>query len=217
MSEESTVRQRTQWILVPDSESLVPSAPEAPLPRVIDWNQAPTWVQDNTFIRTGFRPASWSYLGSLGSLTYLHNETGNIYSHLIGAIAIPAAGVLLRRHIIESHRYKTAGRSDVIVFGVFFVGAVGCLGMSATYHTLSSHSPRVHDLWLRLDVTGIAVLTVATFVPAVYYGFYCEPLLRRVYWTMVCDYCYIVNPINWLSIDHYSLRGRSCCCSSSQI
>ena len=62
--------------------------------------------------------------------------------------------------------------------------------MSATYHALSNHSPNVHNLWLRLDVTGIAVLTAATFVPGVYYGFYCEPLLQKIYWTMVCHGCH---------------------------
>ena len=178
---------------VPNNETQVPAAAESSLPRVVGRNEAPTWLHDNEYIHTGFRPVSRSYLGSLASLTYLHNETVNIYSHLIGAISIPAAGVLLRYYAIGSHRYARAGRADMVVFGIFFVGAVSCLSMSATYHTLSSHSPRVHDLWLRLDVTGIAVLTVATFVPGVYYGFYCEPLLQKIYWTMVCYYCYYLR------------------------
>jgi adiponectin receptor len=57
--------------------------------------------------------------------------------------------------------------------------------MSATFHALSNHSPDVNSLWLRLDITGIVVLTIATFVPGVYYTFYCEPVLQKIYWAMI--------------------------------
>jgi adiponectin receptor len=185
----SALRQRMQRLLLtptPDNGTQVSSTAASSPRRVVARHEAPLWLQDNEYIHTGFRLPSYSYLGSFASLTYLHNETVNIYSHLIGAILLPGIGVLLQRYIIKSHRYKTAGRGDLIVFGIFFVGAIACLTMSATYHALSNHSPRVHDVWLRLDVSGIAVLTAATFVPGVYYGFYCEPLLQKIYWTMVC-------------------------------
>ncbi|KAI9686898.1 MAG: hypothetical protein M1822_002651 [Bathelium mastoideum] len=45
---------------------------------LVGWDQLPTWQQDNHFIRSGYRPASGSYLGSFQSLGHLHNETVNI-------------------------------------------------------------------------------------------------------------------------------------------
>src|SRR5699024_10338043 len=65
--------------------------------RLLHWDDLPHWQRDNHHIHTGYRPASFSYLVSFQSLTYLHNETVNIYSHLLPAmLAVPAAVVLYR-------------------------------------------------------------------------------------------------------------------------
>ena len=77
--------------------------------------------------------------------------------------------------------------ADLLVFACFFLGAVVCLGMSATYHTISNHSPEVNRWGNQLDYAGIVALIYGSFVPSVYYGFYCEPALQRRYWTMVSD------------------------------
>ena len=63
---------------------------------------------------------------------------------------------------------------DKIVFGTFFAGAIICLGMSALYHTFSCHSQRVGRIFSKLDYCGIALLITGSFVPWVYYGFYCD-------------------------------------------
>jgi adiponectin receptor len=51
-------------------------------------------------------------------------------------------------------RYEQATQQDVLVFSCFFGGAVACLGMSATYHTISNHSERVTKLGNKLDYLG---------------------------------------------------------------
>ncbi|KFY59466.1 hypothetical protein V496_05688 [Pseudogymnoascus sp. VKM F-4515 (FW-2607)] len=40
-----------------------------------------------------------------------------------------------------------------------------------------------------LDFVGIIVLTLGEFVSAIYVGFYCDPGLQRVYWTMIITLC----------------------------
>ena len=169
-------------------ETVVEAALKQPsrlVKKLLHWDDLPHWQRDNQHILTGYRPASFSFWGSLHSLTYLHNESVNIYTHLLPSLlAIPAAYSL---HKALAPRYETATQADVVAFGCFFAGAAFCLGMSATYHTVSNHSPQVSRIGNAFDYVGIVGLIVGSFVPSVYYGFYCEPGLQRRYWTMICS------------------------------
>ncbi|GAB1318716.1 PHO36-regulatory role in lipid and phosphate metabolism [Madurella fahalii] len=146
---------------------------------LILWDELPHWRRDNAFILSGYRQTSNSFRASLASLWYLHNESVNIWTHLLGAAAFTVGGALL--HALIAPRYESASDSDVLVFACFFAGAFLCLGMSATYHTLSNHSPEVAMWGNKLDYTGIVFLIVGSYVPALYYGFSCHPYLLTVY------------------------------------
>jgi adiponectin receptor len=151
---------------------------------IVLWDELSPWRQDNHYIQSGYRAQSNSYIKSWKSLGYLHNETVNIYSHLIGALLAAIAGVVLY-NILEP-RYDTATKEDIFVFGCYFAGAVACLGMSATYHTIQNHSHEVAIWGNKLDYLGIVFLIWGSFVPVLYYAFGNEPELRRTYWAMVC-------------------------------
>ena len=78
----------------------------------------------------------------------------------------------------------------------FFSGAIVCLGLSFTYHTVCCHQNRfigghiranltdkinatllhcyLGKLFAKFDYCGIAFLTVGSFVPWLYYSFYCD-------------------------------------------
>ncbi|KAM3075690.1 hypothetical protein ACMFMG_007821 [Clarireedia jacksonii] len=143
------------------------------------WDDLPSWQQDNQYIHSGYRPASGSFQKSFASLGYLHNETVNIFSHLIGAVVFTLLGGLLYTSI--KPRYDTAEKSDVLAFSCFFAGAALCLGMSGTYHTISNHSPVVAKFGNKLDYLGIVFLTTGSIIPCLYYGFYCHPHLFDFY------------------------------------
>jgi len=108
---------------------------------LLTWDALEHWRRDNAYIQTGYRPTSHSYRVSLQSLAYLHNESVNIWSHLVGAAGFALGGLYLR--MLVAPRYGTASGADVLVFGCFFAGAFACLGMSATYHAVSNHSAEV--------------------------------------------------------------------------
>jgi len=147
------------------------------------WDDLPSWQQDNHYIHSGYRPASASFKKSFTSLGYLHNESVNIYSHLLGAIAFSMAGAIL--YAVTKPRYESATASDILAFACFFAGAALCLGMSGTYHTISNHSPKVAKFGNKLDYVGIVFLITGSFIPSVFYGFYCHPHLQEAYWFMV--------------------------------
>ncbi|GAD99138.1 haemolysin-III channel protein Izh2, putative [Paecilomyces variotii No. 5] len=163
--------------------STVAEKPPRVIRKLLHWDDLPPWQRDNHHIHRGYRPASFSFLVSFQSLAYLHNETVNIYSHLLPALlAIPSAFWL---HRTLTPRYETATQADIIAFSCFFAGAAFCLGMSATYHTISNHSPFVARVGNAFDYVGIVGLIVGSFIPSVYYGFYCHPTLQNLYWSMI--------------------------------
>jgi len=82
-------------------------------------------------------------------------------------------------------RYPSASKEDIFVFGCFFLGATACLGMSATYHTISNHSATVARFGNQLDYLGIVFLIWGSFIPSIYYGFHDDVRLIRTYWAMI--------------------------------
>ena len=150
---------------------------------LVKWDDLPHWQKDNHYIHGNYRQVSDSYFRSLGSLGYWHNETINIYSHLIPALlSLPCT---VATYKLLRPRYEQASAADVVALGCFFLGAALCLGMSATYHTISNHSPMVNQIGNQLDYIGIVLLITGSFVPSIYYGFWCEPTLQKIYWSLV--------------------------------
>lgn len=153
------------------------------LKRTIHWDDLPLWQRDNQHILTGYRPASGSFVVSFQSLAYIHNETVNIYSHLLPSLLSMPLSLAVYKAIAS--RYDSATQADIVAFGFFFAGAVFCLGMSALYHTISNHSPLVARIGNACDYVGIVGLIAGSFIPSVYYGFYCMPRFQLLYWTMI--------------------------------
>lgn len=150
---------------------------------LVQWADLPHWQQDNQHIHGSYRKASYSYSRSFQSILHWHNESVNIWSHLVPATLSLPAGYSLYK--ILQPRYELASVADVLAMSCFFLGATFCLGMSATYHAVSNHSPSVAKFWNQLDYAGIAILIAGSFVPSVYYGFWCDGPRQIVYWTMV--------------------------------
>ena len=53
------------------------------------------------------------------------------------------------------------------------------------YHIISNHSPTVQKFGNQLDYLGIVILMWGSTIPSIYYGFYCDPELRKLYWLNV--------------------------------
>jgi adiponectin receptor len=150
---------------------------------LVHWNDLPHWQQDNQYIHSGYRKASYSYSRSWKSILHWHNESVNIWTHLLpAALSLPFAAFLYK---LLASRYQQATVADVIAMSCYFCGLAFCLGMSASFHTLSNHSPSVARFWNQLDYAGISLLIAGSFIPSVYYGFWCHPVKQWTYWVMV--------------------------------
>ena len=184
---ESSARRRRRSSVASAADALLSSArhaeSEVTSALLLLWDDLPAWRRDNAYILSGYRRSTASFADCFSSLGYLHNETVNIYSHLLGAAAFLSCAAFALS--VVAPRYETASASDVLVFGCFFAGAVLCLGMSATYHAVLNHSEGVSRWGNKLDYSGIVFLIVGSYVPALYYGFFCEPELMTFYLGLV--------------------------------
>ncbi|KAK3293281.1 mPR-like GPCR protein [Chaetomium fimeti] len=151
-------------------------------PVLLSFDELPEWQQDSGYIRHGYRPISGSAQVSFSSWSYLHNESVNIYSHLIPGIAFLLGEWYIQQYLAS--RYSTVTATDYLIFTFFLLTAVICLGLSTIYHTLLNHSHKVEQLCLQLDLVGIAFLTVGDFISGIRMVFYCESLQRNIYWSM---------------------------------
>lgn len=151
--------------------------------RLKSWDEIPSWQQDNEYILSGYRQATGSFKRCFESLGYVHNETINIYSHVIGAAIFLTAPIYTYRALYL--RYPLATPADIFVFSTFFYGVSICFVLSATYHIISNHSPKVQKFGNQLDYLGIVILMWGSTIPSIYYGFYCDPRLQKIYWANV--------------------------------
>ena len=152
-------------------------------PALLTWHQLPEWAKDNEYIHTGFRPISNSYLQSIKSCFYIHNESGNIYSHLLATIWMLVLPIYF--YSFARKHYKDAGTDDWIIFGLYFLGGTICFALSTGYRAVSNHSHAVHDVYLRLDLLGISAVTAGCFPPGMWCTFPCLAREAKIFWISV--------------------------------
>lgn len=152
--------------------------------KLLSISELPPWSDPNPYILTGYRPISNSWLSSLASWTYPHNESANIYSHLIpGLILLLSQGWV---YDYVSTRHTTALTDvDWMIVSVQSLSGTVCLLTSALYHTGLNHSADVAGRWLQMDYVGILGLILGNFVSGLHFGFYCLPDVKYFYWGLV--------------------------------
>jgi adiponectin receptor len=145
------------------------------------FDELPDWAKDNEYILSGWRPETNSCWECIKSMGYIHNESGNIYTHLFAAIWMVVLGSWWS--LYAKGQYPDTNFDDAIVFLVFFLGGVVCYLLSTTYHVLSNHSHTMHFFCLKMDFLGILTATAGCFPPGLWYTFPC--VSRRVKFTWI--------------------------------
>eukprot|EP00960_Hanusia_phi_P047627 758484-Hanusia_phi.AAC.8 len=139
---------------------------------------APSWTV-RPYINWGYRD-HLTLKECLGSLVYCHNEIGNIYTHLTASVLFIG---LLARDILRDD-LSVHHRAVVVLYDV---ASIACLVSSGIFHLLGPVSKRVYENSLKLDMTGIACVIVASFLVGIHYGYWCHPALGNAYfWITAC-------------------------------
>jgi adiponectin receptor len=105
----------------------------------------------------------------------------NIYSHLFGTVLFFSLLIV----ICLRYHYLTLDTNDLIIFAPFFCGVILCFFLSTSFHTTANHSEAVAILGNQLDYLGIVLLMWGAIASSVYYCFYCDAQLQKVYWVVV--------------------------------
>jgi adiponectin receptor len=121
---------------------------------LFNWDDFPHSLRDNEYIHTSYYLQSNSYLASISSLKYLHNQTGNIYTQIFSPPIILLSSLSLVYFPVSS--FPTPDAEDIFVFDYFFTSLLAATGMSEVFHTIYNHSPQVLDKALSLDFFGVA-------------------------------------------------------------
>lgn len=165
----SSLRNRKQEAV----ETMTEAAAQTSGERLHFYSELPEWQKDNHYILSGYVRETSSYAKSFLSLFYLHNETVNIYSHLV-----PASVALGLIYYYISHKlviYETFMFWETYNFLQFGAAATFCLCASSTFHCLKLHSYSVCKVGNQLDYFGIIVLTSCLLISIVLFAFYDEP------------------------------------------
>ncbi|WWC86012.1 uncharacterized protein L201_000883 [Kwoniella dendrophila CBS 6074] len=152
------------------------------------------WQMDNPYILTGYRRALGSVSLCVYSIFgYLHNETFNILTHLIGALIfskflveyLPSRIIYPINYwiVLESPQNTPQNKEyiDLTFLKTYLVCCIICLSMSASFHTLNCHSSKVSHRAHRCDYCGIVVLAVGSILPVIQYGFYDQEIWQLFY------------------------------------
>jgi len=184
---------------------------------LIRYEDLPEPWQANEHILTGYRfyDGHWA---CIKSIVGLHNESTNIWTHLLGfAIMLGVAFYFYPHHI----NFRASTTTDIVIAAIFFFAACKCLLCSCIMHTMNSISHlTLLERYACIDYTGISLLVGASIMTLEYTAFYCEPTSRWAYMTLTAvlsvggvylpwNPTFNRNDLAWLRVSFYVLLAMT--------
>ena len=124
--------------------------------RLISYENLPKWAQDNPFIHDYYRQIYPSYFYCFKSIFHMHNETVNIWSHLV-----PSLFFILKILFVFSGQFVF---SDKVMFSVYYVSALTMFTCSWLFHTVFVHSEGSCCFFAKFDYAGISIMIAGSTV-----------------------------------------------------
>jgi len=125
----------------------------------------PLWTI-NKHIQTGYRSQA-NRLNCLISIFNIHNETINIWTHMMCLIYY--VYILIINY------------NNDIILKLYEIVSIICFAMSTCYHTYMPISHKNYLLLLKLDLFSIILNIVTSNILIFYYWFWCYERIRNIY------------------------------------
>jgi len=136
---------------------------------------------DNPYILSGFREDTANDIKKcFQSLFKLHNDTLNVWTHLIGGIWL--SYLVYKSYIYAGPNERTL---DVYVICGYLILASICLFTSAFYHLFRTYSVSSYIFLLTLDIMGITFQIFGSTFLATYFEFICHPFWQNIYLSLL--------------------------------
>jgi adiponectin receptor len=192
---------------------------------LIRFQDLPEPWQVNPNIHTGYRfsEGHWDCIKSIG---HIHNETCNIWSHLLGIFLVLGIAFHFYPQTIS---FAASSTTDLLIASLFFFAAIKCLVCSSTMHTMNSISHRgLLARYACVDYTGISLLVGASIMTVEYTALYCEPISQLSYmaFTAILSVGGVYLPWNptfnrkdlaWVRVLFYVTLAMTCFLPSGQL
>eukprot|EP00357_Protocruzia_adherens_P034323 CAMPEP_0115000896 /NCGR_PEP_ID=MMETSP0216-20121206/17039_1 /TAXON_ID=223996 /ORGANISM="Protocruzia adherens, Strain Boccale" /LENGTH=316 /DNA_ID=CAMNT_0002366099 /DNA_START=70 /DNA_END=1020 /DNA_ORIENTATION=+ len=125
------------------------------------------------YITEGYR-ANLSPWTAWRSIFRMHNETTNVWTHMI-------PGFYYFYALIKDLFFSDADWDDRLHIAAFLVAVIICMWASSTFHTVSCCSHRTFQKAHTMDVCGIMLVISTSTIVSVIYGFSCFPSYAWIY------------------------------------
>jgi adiponectin receptor len=138
----------------------------------------PEYLQEayGPYITGGYR-SELTLRAALMTLFTIHNESGNIWSHILGFFVMVGFGSYF---IFSTSEYDhEAPRWPHVLY---IIGSLYVLAVSTTAHLLCCMGRKAYTMVWKFDYSAIAVVMWSMYVPWCWYIFACDtPVIKAVY------------------------------------
>ncbi|XP_066304403.1 progestin and adipoQ receptor family member 3-like [Branchiostoma lanceolatum] len=157
------------------------------------YEQLPKWYQEmeSPYITAGYRN-NLSYQQCSRSIFQIHNETGNIWTHLLPAILFLPLALYDVAVIVPGLHGKL---TDYVTMAIFHFDNQITLLASAYFHTfLAQGCKQNYEQCLAVDLWGVAMATAGNALIYVAYAFCCS------WWWQLFYYGLLGGLMTWYSV-----------------
>ncbi|GMF49761.1 unnamed protein product [[Candida] boidinii] len=143
--------------------------------RLLHFYELPLQWRENKYIIYGYR-FSHSHTHALSGICTGHNETANIWTHLLGACFLFYLAFV---HFPSTDVYNFTTDSDRLVLNIFFAAGAKCLLSSVIWHAYIGISKlTLRQRFACLDYTGITALITASIITTEHISLLQDPISR---------------------------------------
>ena len=166
-------------------------------PKIISLNEITKYknfyIALHPFIIYGYR-IHHNFFDCLKSIFKIHNETLNIWTHLIGTLFY----VYLSFFIFLNDKFNSFTSHWVISF--YLISVITCYFNSVLFHTFNCHSKEISNFVFNLDILGIILSLLSGVISNQYFMFHQFKKTRYFYILFYVTLSLLIININKISI-----------------